>query len=126
MLDDMTDLLLAAGLLALLALAAWRYGADTRDGRDWSSAGRGAGPQAPGYRRAHSPGADVAAVRRRIGRLVAAVADAHREQVTMWERYIALQRPWHKDRLRWVRTRRGWILEGRVAPPVTPDETRVA
>ncbi len=124
----MTELLLAAGVLALLALAAWRYGADSRDGRDWQQPTRDSRPDRPTYRRAHTPGADLASVRRGIGRLVAAVADAHRQQVTMWERYLELQRPWERDALRWVRTRRGWVLDGRVAPatpPVRPDETRV-
>lgn len=112
----MTNLVLVISLISLLALAVWRYGADSRDGRDWQ---RAADPAVPGrapYRRAHTPASDLASVGRQIGRLASAIAEFHRAQIDLWERFHASQRPWETERLHWARTRRGWVLRGRVAP----------
>jgi hypothetical protein len=128
MLEDMTTsllgLVIAAAILALMGATAWRYGADSRDGRDWRI-DRPLGPDGPAYRRAHTLGADLASLRRRIGRLMAGIADLHRDQVTMWEHYFAVGRPWERDLLRWVRTGRGWVLRGHVAPPLPDREERI-
>ncbi len=123
MLSGMTNLVLVTSLISLLTVAVWRYGADSRDGRDWQ---RAADPAVAGrapYRRAHTPAADLVSVGRSIRRLVAAIVEFHRAQTDLWERYHAAQRPWETERLHWARTRRGWVLRGRCAPTAPAGRT---
>lgn len=103
-------------LLAVLALSGLRYGADTRDGRDWR---RGPQPRTSGYRRQHSLPAD-------LRRLARSIRDSYRAQNDLWERYFRAQRPWESRTLRWTRDHRGWRLEGDTMPrrPRTPSAPR--
>lgn len=115
-------LLLLPLLLGLLWLAAWRYGADSRDGRD-----RGGQPSTrmPGTQtiagtapagRVSSPAHDLVALGRRLRRVPSALVRFNRGQVDLWESYFRAQRPWDSDWLRWVHGPDGWRLHGRVAP----------
>jgi hypothetical protein len=60
-------------VLVLIALAAWRYGADSRDGPErnpfaplGSVASTALSAPADGYRRAHTPADDLAALARAV------------------------------------------------------------
>lgn len=106
--------------VALLGLLAARYGADARDGRDWTV---GSVPSAPGPAPRRSPRADLAAgwrLARRVGR---AVALGWRDQEAAWEAWWRLQHPWWDEPetyLRWQRAGGSWRLVGRIAPPLPP------
>ena len=72
-----TSLWLLPALLLLIALAAPRYGVDSRDGHDWN---RRFGPPDPpppmASRRRSTPAADLAALARLVRRAPAAVTRA--------------------------------------------------
>ena len=57
-------------------------------------------------------------------RLLRRIAEAHADQVYLWERYFAAQRPWEPPPapLRWIRTLRGWRLRGTVLPEPRPQD----
>ena len=67
--DEVNIMLIALIVVFLVIVVAWRYGADTTDGRDWKTNSPRA---ARGYRRQHSPAADLrrvgAGLRRATGR----------------------------------------------------------
>ncbi|MGH9095049.1 MAG: hypothetical protein ACRDXE_07805 [Acidimicrobiales bacterium] len=106
-------LLLLPVLLALFAVLAWRYGADSRDGQDWCpQPGARMPPSAAQYRRPATPSGDLLAAWRWVRRGGSPLADFNRTQVALWERYLRAQRPWEAERLHWVDTPDGSRLEG--------------
>ncbi|HEY2206299.1 MAG TPA: hypothetical protein VGH99_17655 [Pseudonocardia sp.] len=125
---------LVVGLLITLALLAPRYGADSRDGRDWT-AGRAARAARPVRR---TPGDDLRTLAGLPGRIGTAVAGAWLRQERAWGAAWSAYQPWRGDeqprptQLRWQRGRDGWRLVGSVAPPTgqlpgdSPDQRPVA
>lgn len=89
------------GLLVLFFVGAAvlgpRYGADTRDGRDWQpTAGR------------------TTAKRGTVGAFA-------RRQVRMWEAVLTAQQPWRgSEPLRWREQDGAWVLVGDTAPQLPP------
>ncbi|WP_028927461.1 hypothetical protein [Pseudonocardia acaciae] len=112
----MTGLVVVA-ILAVVAALAPRYGVDSRDGRDWSSAGSRAG--GPGARR--TLGGDL----RALGAWLARMWDA---QERAWGACWRAHQPWRGDdppaspeeELHWREEGDGWRLRGRMLPPVPP------
>jgi hypothetical protein len=103
----MTALLVLILLFAALAVAAVRWGADTRDGRDWQPLEDPAGPPPAG------PRGRVAAARQAVG-------DAWADHVELQERMALLSRPWEEEYLHWSGTGAQRRLHGSVPPP-RPD-----
>lgn len=110
-------MLLVVAMLVLGWVAIVRYGADSRDGRDWlpPAGGGSARPRLIPQRR-NSPRRDFLAVLALLRRSGAGLVAFHRAQADLWERYLSL--PAEDAPLRWVRTGRGWRLAGRTVPPV--------
>lgn len=111
---------LLPAVLLVIALAAGRYGVDSRDGQDWQTP-RSRHFADTAHRRPRTPTRDLAAalaVTARLGRGVATrIARAYRAQAGLWERHLLAQQPWRTEPLRWTRGRDGWQLTGRVLPP---------
>ena len=103
----MIALLVLFLLFTALALAAARWGADSRDGRDWQPVEDPAG--APRVDREGR----VAAVRRSVGR-------AWTDHVELQERFELLNRPWEETFLHWSGEGQDRQLHGSVPPP-RPD-----
>jgi len=99
-------------IVALVGIAAWRYGADSRDGRDWKPASFPPAARNDAYRRDHSLRRDLAAIHRLLSRS----ATAHHAQADRQGRHA--QAHW----LRWTRTEQGWRLTGSVLPPHRRDD----
>jgi hypothetical protein len=100
----MTPLLVLLLLFTALALAAVRWGADSRDGRDWQPLEDPAGPP-PAPR--SSP---VRAARRTL-------ANAWAEHEELQERMALLNRPWEETFLHWSGEGPDRQLHGSVPPP---------
>lgn len=101
---------MTAGLIvtiALILLTGLRYGADSRDGRDWRRWDRSR--LRTGYTRRHSPLRDL----RRLGRAIRSVHEGHTQA---WECYLRAQRPWESRSMRWSRGLGGWRLDGDKLP----------
>jgi hypothetical protein len=95
---------------AVLALSSWRWGADSRDGRD----GRwGAQP-----RRSDAPSsAPLVDSRARVGRVVAALRKFLTEQAELHERLALMNRPWEERFVHWAGDPEHPHLHGQIPPP---------
>jgi hypothetical protein len=109
-----TGIVISLVAVAILALVI-RYGADSRDGRDWRSDMLRPGPA----RRPHRPAEDLKKVVRRI-------RAAHQRQVALHERYLERQRPWLSRRLHWKgRHLMGWLVPDEATDREEQDRTGV-
>lgn len=105
----MVGLVIGTAVVALLGLAASRYGADTRGGREWA---RWQPRAESGYRRAHLVRGDLRSVHRALGRARRAVVVGHR--LTAASHGAPLPARWvgPARHLHWVRGADGWRLSG--------------
>jgi hypothetical protein len=90
---------------AVLAGASWRWGADTRVGRDW---------EWPGEASASAPPESAAGRPRRILR---STKQFLAEQAELHERMALLNRPWEEQFVHWAGDPSNPRLHGSVPPP---------
>lgn len=99
-----------AGTVAIIffvavAVLGPRFGADSRDGRDWQPTG----PRSGGRR--------------------SAARERAKRQVALWEAYLTAHHPWReRGPLQWREVDGEWMLEGDtppLPPSGDPDELRV-
>jgi hypothetical protein len=106
--------LIVVALLAAVACLAARYGADSRDQSGWG------GRPALGTARRATPGADLRALGRLLGRVGSRIGYEWRELRRAHEALLRVQQPWLFERergeLRWRRHGRKWQLEGCMLP----------
>ncbi|MQA13750.1 MAG: hypothetical protein GEV09_06120 [Pseudonocardiaceae bacterium] len=62
--------------------------------------------------------------RARLGRVLAALREFNAANVELWDRYLRAQRPWEATYLHWVRSPRGWRIEGSILPPCADKSQR--
>jgi hypothetical protein len=115
-----THVWLVPAVIVLIAGAASRYGADSRDSCDWKSSRDRPPPPPP--RRSHTPTGDLVLLTRAVVRAVrhgsVAVTRFTGGQIGLWDRYLRQQCPWEEERLHWTRDASGeWHLDGHILPP---------
>jgi hypothetical protein len=94
-------------VLAVLAFTSWRWGADSRVGRDWEW--RAADSSPTGEARS-GPGAGPSGGHRRVRGFLA-------DQAERRERLVLMNRPWEENFLHWTGDPSNPRLHGRVPPP---------
>lgn len=101
----LTAILIIVVAFAVLAVLTWKWGTDSRVGRDWE------------WRPEESTPASSAGHMGRSARLLSSARRHLAEQAEIQERLALLDRPWEETFLHWSGDPTEPRLHGRIAPP---------